>query len=494
MNKIQRWLSGALGLAAKADIPLSRVQWSTFGNPSNPSGQYSDTPDGWVSAAHSNVWARNCIRARASAIAQTELKLKQYNENTGEETEITKHEILDLLETVNPINSNKQSFRRSIETQLGIHGDCIVKKAKDTSKRVRELYLLPRQYVQPEPDANTFIGGYTWLINGELIPKADCIRFWYPHPDGSIMAESPTSTALRYINPYNISDLAAEAIDKRGGQGGGIVSYDALANGIDLERMKSEWDRKYSDPKMAGADRHMPPGTKYESGALTAQQMQREERMIRLAQNIMGSYFVPPAIAGDYSDASVLANAAVQSRAFWDLFVLDELSFIAETFNNELLWADWPGSYEAGLYLEHDVSEIAALQEDADAKMQRAVIGVQGGILSVNEGREMADMEPVDDPNADAVNLMKEQPAPQPAQPPQQMPTQQPDMQPAARAVPWFDFVGMTAILSDGTTGAIESIKRFGEHGTLTATADNPVLIVRGAPVAANTVRVMLHG
>ena len=207
----------------------------------------------------------------------------------------------------------------------------------------------------------------------------------------------------------------------------------------------------------------------------------------------------------------------------WELFALDELAFIEESFNNDLLWAEWPGTREQGYYFEHDLSEIDALNEDSDSRMNRAVVGVQGGVLSINEAREIVEMDAINDPQADAVSMILEQQAKeqqaqqkadelaalklqQPQQFQQQQPGQpvtQPPAQPAAQAespatIPFFDFVGQTAILPDGSRGTIEVIRRdqkkVGEFGALKASAKNPVLIINGEFYSADSVRVVIDG
>jgi HK97 family phage portal protein len=330
---------------------------------------------------------------------QVELCLKDANEQ-----EVEKHDVLDLLHNVNPINYNRSSFFKAIERQLCIYGTAYVLKVRGaTSAQPLELYIMAASNVELVFAPNTFVAGYRWMPTGQIYPPEDVIRFWYPADDGSPYANSPTSAAVACINRYHLADTAQAAIDRRGGQGGGIVSYDATVMPGDMGRLADTWDRRRNNPENAGMDLHMPPGTNYMTGALTAQQQQREERMYRLTKEIMAAYGVPPAVAGDYADASVLANADAQMKLFWELWALSELSYIAETFTAELL----PDFGLDGYTLEFDTRDIAALREDVDARANRAIMLVQGGIISINEAREMTEYDPItSDANADKVNLM----------------------------------------------------------------------------------------
>lgn len=360
--------------------------------------EYGNSASGRVMAVESNVWAYNCVKARMAAVAQAPMKL--YRGYGTDKQEITAHPVLDLLQTVNPINLNKRSFRRGIEQQLALHGRCLIQKVK-VGNRVSELYILPMNYVEIEPDPAMWIRGFRWLPTNSLIPRADVIDISYPSLDGSVEADSPTSVALDAINRYNLADEAQASIDRRGGQKGGMVIHPQGTLPSDFERIRMMWDRWRKNPENAGRDMHVSAGFDYRADAFSATEMQREERLMRIANEIMAGYSVPPAVAGDYSDASKLANAAVQKASFWDQWAIDELMFIAEEMTYSLLHSDYPGSED--LYFEHDLSNIAALKEDADSRVQRAIALNAANLASVNEAREMAGMDRSEDEAANRI-------------------------------------------------------------------------------------------
>lgn len=402
IQNIYKWLFD-VPATVKAERPLIKyTSWGDFWNIDN-GADIADTPSGWLQAVTHNVWAANCVKARASAIAQTDLKL--WRGAGDDRIEIESHPALDLLKRINP-NFDQRSFMRQVERQLSIHGRCVVQKVAGLFG-VGELYILPCDKIEVVSSDTQLIAGYRWLPTREIIPAEKIIDFWYPSDRGNATAQSPTQTALNAINRYNKADIAQEAIDTRGGQGGGIVTYDATVLPIDQQRMSQMWDVKRRNPQNAGLDLHMPAGTDYKTGVLTAQQQQREERMYRLAKEICAAYNVPPAIAGDYSDASVLANADAQTRAFWELFAIDELQMIAEVLTNQLLPA-FKNTNE--MYFEHDLTNVIALHESQDAIAARAINLMRGGVIVQNEAREMIgldaiELQPVEIneiPNADA--------------------------------------------------------------------------------------------
>lgn len=400
--------------AVKAGTFSNYSQWWLSGGDisqlMNTAVVYSNTPYGRIQAATYNVWAANCIAARSETLAGVDLKLyKRTKDPQQKPEEITDHPVLELLEEVNPVNLQKASFREQIERQLSIHGDCYIHKVRDAKGLVAEMYILPAQYVEPIPDAVKMVAGYRYQTS-IVLPPEDVVRIYYSSDENPALARSPISSAIAAINNYVLSDLAQRGIDQRGGQGGGIVMVDFNSIAGDPQRFMQEWDAKRSDPHNAGRDAFLPSESSYTSGTLTAQQQQREERAMRLIREIMAAFRVPPSLAGDYKDASVLSNAAQQDKNFWQTFMRFELKRVEESMNVGLLWGEYKGSREDGLYLLHDTSKVEALSEGEDAESNRdgvrattADTAFASGLISLNEARVYIGQEPIDDPRADEV-------------------------------------------------------------------------------------------
>lgn len=405
MNRLQRALIKAVA-GENAVKALSRPTWwsdvySRGGL--GEGGVYGNDEAGWRGAVNSNVWAYNSVKARMSLIAQAPMKL--YVGTDDEREEVDDHPVLDLLREVNPVNLNARSLMRGIEQQLSIYGRCLVHKVR--AIKPAELYILPMEHIEVVPSETQWIEGYRWLPTGDVIPRADVIDFFYSPADGGVYADSPASVALNSINRYNLADKAQASIDRRGGQKGGLVVHPKDEINEDFYRIRDEWDRKRADPDNAGRDMHVPYGTDWRGDAFSATEMQREERSQRLAKEIMAAFSVPPAAAGDYRDASVLANAATQMSTFWTLWGMDELKFIAEEFTYSLLHAEYKDAKTAKMYFEHDLTGIQALREDADALANRAIVLYQGSVATLNEARALAGFDSIDSPQADTITQIQ---------------------------------------------------------------------------------------
>ena len=467
---------------------------------------FGNNPRGWMDAVKSNVWAKNCVNARASAIAQVPLKLYR---GTGEnKQEVMEHPVLDLLSEVNPLNLNKSLLRKQTAQQRSIFGECFWLKVRPSpGQPPSELYVLAANDVEILPDAQVWVRGYQWLPTGVIYTPEDVIRFYYPAFDGTPRAESPTATALNPINRYNLADISQASVDQRGGQGGGIVFYPDTVDEKTFNDMRTDWDAKRNNAKNAGRDMHVLGALDYKPGAFAAREMQREERAARLAKEIMAAYQVPPAAAGDYSDASVLSNAAIQSRMFWELWAQDELGDIAETLNYDLLWMEYAGSREAGLYFEHDLSGVAALRENDADVINRAAVAFQSGLITANEGRtrigekriaddELADKLLIAIDGTQATNERAKADAASPTYDSSRLGAKAGQLQITndELRIPVVDFVGMAAQdIAGNELGTIEGIKRFGEWDGIVATKAEPVVMIGGKAHRAGEVRVAVE-
>jgi len=391
-------------LAAKS-WPINNSWFvNTSGNPI----VYADTPSGWMEAARYNVWASNCVEARASGVASVRFVVRKVKSD-----ENVDHPVIGLIEKANDkLLKTETSYKAGGERQLSIFGDWFTLLVRDSAGRVVEMFILPAHRVRLIRDGwRGYVVAYEY--EGRTYPPEDIVRIYYPADHDPILARSPTSTALGAINRYNLADLAQEYVDRRGGRGGGILSFDASFLNVDIDRFMAAWDAVASDPRNAGRDAALPPGASYMTGVLTAQQQQREERSRRLMKEIFAAYHVPPAKAGDYTDASVLANAEQQDRHFATQFQVPELDMITEMLTVDLLWREWPDAKDAGLYIVPVYDDIPALNKDAElqeriasAKADRIVTLLQGGVISLNEAREEIGRDKVDDARADDVLLI----------------------------------------------------------------------------------------
>ena len=396
---------------------------------------YPDTPDGWLWAAQYNPWAANAIEARARWVSAIPLELvqpKPDSTDTDDDDDFEEvkesHPVMELIERVNEFD-DEVSFKYNGVVQLSTGGDWFTKVSLVNGKPA-ELFMLPFNDVQVVTVSET--GGDMSMIGYPAIYRyrgavdyspEEIIRVYYASPRDPFRSISPTSKAIEAINRYRLADLAQEAIDKNGGQGGGIIGADFSLITGDEQRFMAEWNSKRKDPARMAEDKFLPPGMTYESGQITAMQAQREERNDRLKNEIFAAYGTPPAIAGDMSDASRLANADMQERMFAKNYGKPEAEMIARRFTDQLLYRYWPELKEKRWRIRPCFEGVTALQDDEvkaweikNAKATYAITVNGGGIASLNEARAAVDLEELEDERASDVLQVTDTPEAAPAE------------------------------------------------------------------------------
>lgn len=417
---VGRWLGGS---AVKAGPPTLQSgwgrSWGILGTGSD--GAYSNTPSDWMSAAQYFVWVANCVAARANAVSSVPLKLYKRSTDPAQTDaeEQTDHPVIDLLRRVNELLLDEASFKREGERSLCVHGEWVTSVSTDSAGKPTELYILQPAALTINRDPFTnYPESYNYGGRVTFAPD-QLIRIYYPRLDDPVMAQSPTATAIAAVNRYEQADRAAETIDKAGGMTRGILGTDFAQMDTDSERFVAEWNSKKINPARQHEDMFLPQGMTRESGVLSAQEQEREARMERLKKEVFAAFSVPPAMAGDYSDASVLANADQQERNFWMVFGVSELGLISEGLNTQLLWRYWPETRDEGLYLAFDTSTVPALQENRleTAQLEALWAEVAGSrysamISTLNESREYLGLDKINDPRADAIAFPEQLPGP----------------------------------------------------------------------------------
>lgn len=386
------------------------VRYDTFMGINQGAGRLANTPLGRIEIANSAIWVHSCIQARANSLRNVPLKLKRAVENGVDET-VDDHPILELLATVNPYSDSESSLRVNIEQSLSIHGRYQILKVRNDAGIVRELYGLPTQFCIPMPDPVKFIRSFRYRVGGfqtEYSPK-DIVYFRYPPYDGGIDGLGPLQVAVETTKADINIARAQNSISENGARPSMMVTLANQLDDEDYERLMDQLVRNYAG--VANAGKIMLLDNASEAKATPYQLTPREMEWVREhsahAKDICAAFQVPPVVAGDYAESSVLANAGAAHRFFWELWVLPELELWEDTLNWQLLWAeDWGHGvgWEAkqGLYLKHDVSNVAALREDENSRSTRATQLFTSG-ATINQTLEMRGLPPIKDQRGDVI-------------------------------------------------------------------------------------------
>jgi HK97 family phage portal protein len=363
-----------------------------------------NTPTGRIELFKRAAWLYACGTARSDAIKFIPLKL--YKKEGKVSVEVLDHPIVDLLKEINPLRDTPSTIREATELSLYIHGAYPWKKVRNAVGVVKELYGLPMQDVKPI-QRGTWIGELEYQFRDgrgarrvERYPMEDIVYFSKADPAGGFESICPLKVAVDVTDADIAITQTQNAMSKNAARPSAVMTVLNKLNDVDYARENERVQKQYAGAVNAGKiiliDNAM--DTKFQTVQLSPSDMKWIEEHASHIKDICAVSRVPPGIAGDYGDASRIANAGAMHRFFAEIFAGPELEFVEENLNWQLLWKeDWGYGlgYEQknGLYLKHDVSGVSMFREDETAASKRAqVVFTSGG--TVDEARVMHGLEP----------------------------------------------------------------------------------------------------
>lgn len=386
------------------------IRYDSFMGIGMATGHLANTPQGRIEIANSAIWVHACIQARANAVKNVPMRLYKTAEG-GVDHPVEGHPIMDVLTNINPYSDSETSFRTNIEQSLSIHGRYQILKRRNRAKVVKELYGLPTQYCQPIADPQTFIGKFRYGVGNDkrdFLPQ-DIIYFRYPPYDGGVDGIGPLVVAMETTRADVNIARAQNSISENGAKPSMMVTVKNKMEDADYERLNEQLIRNYAGVANQGKILLMDNAedSKVAPYQLSPRELQWVQEHTAHVNDICSAFQVPPVVAGDYSASSVLANAGAAHRFFWELWVLPELELWEDIFNWQLLWTeDWGHGVgweaEQGLYLKHDVTNVAALREDENSRSLRGIQMFTSG-ATINQALKFRGLPPLEDERGNTI-------------------------------------------------------------------------------------------
>ena len=233
-----------------------------------------------------------------------------------------------------------------------------------------------------------------WPVRGDLVdamldPDTKLPAMWrMTTATGHIDYPAHAVVQIAEVNPYNplrgmgpmqaayrtaakdfIIDRYDEALLQNGGSPGGVLSVDGPLTDSDQRAIKKAWEEAHGRPESNRKTAVLPKGTKYEQVGYSPAEMEHELLRKWDRDTILSIFGVPPVVLG--LESMNYATSREQHRIFWETTVTPYLDFLADELQYKLVnRIDGP---ESELTLDFDISGVAALREDVDAKVDRTI-------------------------------------------------------------------------------------------------------------------------
>ena len=388
----------AVGLAKKenVNVPLSSgVTQSGFGlfNLGNTK----------VSAAKAmaayNAWTYACVRAISEELAKTKFKLYKVNKKDGSYEEITSHELLDLLDGVNPFQTGYE-LKYLTGSHLELTGNSywlLDGVEKDTDKPTAIYILNPKNVkVIPAP-LPEFIKGYEYSVDGIVYPYKpyQILHHKYPDPNNPYEGIGTVQAIAEWIDADNAATTMNSKYFTNGARLGGVITSENAITDGQMQIMRTSFENLYKGKNNAYQVGILPKGAKYDETSATPKDMDFAQLQTVMRDKILGAFRVPKTILGTAEGETNRATAETANYIFSERTIKPKLEQIVQYLNEFLV-----PRYGDDLVLDFE----SPTPEDRVALMAEltASLGTGQASMSVNEARaKFLDLGPIE--NGDEV-------------------------------------------------------------------------------------------
>lgn len=316
-------------------------------------------------------WVYVAINRIAEAAALVPLRV--YRLEGERRVPVARHPLEDLLDAPNRWMSRFELLEQTIGA-LELTGNAYWFLGGSGGAPV-EIWPLRPDRVSVVPDADTFVRGYLYEIDGQRIPldALEVVHFrrWHPASDyyglSALEAGRLAVSSDRAMAEWNRSTFSADH-----GVPAGIVTIKDFVSDADFERIKAEWRQSYGGPRRRTAFLRG-SGIAWQHIGLNHSELDFLRGREQHRNEILNIFGIP---VGLVSENATEANAQVAERLFIERTLWPKLVRVAQKITQELL-PFWPGEHVAAF---DDI-------RPTDVQARLAEIRTAHLALSVNEVR-----------------------------------------------------------------------------------------------------------
>jgi phage portal protein BeeE len=219
-------------------------------------------------------------------------------------------------------------------------------------------------------------------------------RIYIPHPENPLRANPPIAAAGLPVDILHHQRQATKSILINDGMPAGVLSIVSPVDGADLGQDELEDAERRINDKAADQTRKgrilvLNASTNYQALGTPA----LTDGWVSVAENarkeILAVWRAPESVLG-IGGSRTYENQRVELAAYYSATVLPVLNLICATLNQT--------ARRLGYTLSVDTSNVVALNESLDGVAARAAALVAGGIVTVNEARDLLGLPPMEMP------------------------------------------------------------------------------------------------
>lgn len=309
------------------------------------------------------------------------------------------HPLLALLARPNPFYSGLHLWSATLADWM-LSGNAYWFKRRTGTGRPVQLWWFPSTIVEPKwgDGGQEFIGWYDYTVEGQVyrLDVDDVVHFRDGFdPQNIRKGLSPLAALLREIATDNEAANWTASMLRNVGVPSVVLSPDGEyeVSQEQAEESRDAWVARSTGDRRGGPI-FMNGKTRVSVLSFSPEQMQMREQR-RIPEERVSAIFGTPAVVvglGAGLDRSTYSNMAEAREAAYESFLIPTQRLLAAELQGQLL-PDFGDP--ARLRVGFDLSKVRVLQDDQNALHERARGDLAGGLIMLNEAREMIGVEPL---------------------------------------------------------------------------------------------------
>lgn len=388
MEKIKLWdkILGAIGLARKkaVDIPLaSGAGIFTIGAGAGriPKAKLLENNKNWVFA---------CVKARAEAVGNIQLKLFQKDKN-GSLVEEPDHELLNLLAAVNPFMTQFELFEAT-ESHLDLCGNAfwLLQGVKGQSDKPTAIYPLNPKYIEIKKGSSlNLIEQYKYTVSGfsKTFQPYEILHFREFNPNDSYDGLGILESIAHWVDADNYATEWNRSFFLNAARPDATLEHEGDLDSDQMSFLRASFEDAYKGVEKAHKAIILPKGVKFSPVGWNQKEMDFVEMQRMTRDKIMAGFRVPKTILGLTEDVN-RANAEASNYVFALRVVKPQMERIVGYLNEFLV-----PRFGDNIFLSF-ADPVPENKEQEIVEYEKALAGQ--AYASVNEIREKQGLSPVD--------------------------------------------------------------------------------------------------
>jgi HK97 family phage portal protein len=330
-----------------------------------------------------------CVRILAEAVASLPLHVYRYKDDGGKERD-SNHPLYSLLHNAPNTDMTSYTFRETLMSHLLLWGNAYAQIVRSGRGQVVSLYpLLPNRMEVARSANGELVYSYTrdsdeGAYGTVTLRREDVLHIVGLGFDG-LIGYSPIAMARNAIGMSIATENYGARFFANSARPSGVLEHPGVVK--DHDRLRQSWQAQFS-----GSGQHsvavLEESMKFHPISINPNDAQfldtRKFQILEIAR----IFRIPPSFLGDLERAT-FSNAEQLSLDFVKFSLAPWLTRFEQAMEQRLLLP----SERNSMFIRHNVEGL--LRGDYKTRMEGYSIGIQNGIMSVNDVRSLENMNPL---------------------------------------------------------------------------------------------------